>query len=219
MMQALEGRGVRFRALGDKLEIDRPFGALTKYEIRSLAKHKAQILAQVRGRASSEDHIRAVGAMRLSDFERDSLLVTVRSELLGGTVYFASGEKQARGLDRGLVYLPYELRIVAELDADTWHRVHNLKRSCHGVLDPCAIRFAEYDSLITRELKAAALIGDPGISEAKRQTRWREHGPAYEALLDRIAELTGEITDILGREMTPQELRDGFGDQGCGSVA
>lgn len=65
---------------------------------------------------------------------------------------------------------------------------------------------AEFNTLLGRIKKGEIYLARTDIMEEKKSKALTR----YEELLESIAEVTGKLTSALARELTPQELTDGF---------
>jgi hypothetical protein len=145
ILAELEARGVEFRVAGDDLEI-RPAEAVPPALLARLRAHKPEVLrrlvapivANAAGGvspAAPSELVAEVCAMRLDDFARAGLVVTVWSKVLGERIILASDNARVDPGELRPVYRARELRALLGLsDSDELRRIHAVKRTFRGTI-------------------------------------------------------------------------------------
>jgi hypothetical protein len=145
LLAELEARGIELRSAGDDLEV-RPAAAVPPELLAELRAHKPEVLRHLAAPPVAEqlggvspvppsELVAEVCAMRLDDFARAGLVVTVNSEVLGERVLFASDNARVDPGELRPVYRAHELRALLGLsDTRELRRIHAIKRTFRGTI-------------------------------------------------------------------------------------
>jgi hypothetical protein len=145
LLADLEERGVELRAVGGSLEV-RPRGAVPSPLLAQLRQQEPEIVrrlvaptvANAAGGvlpAAPSQLVAEICAMRLDDFARAGLVVTVWSEVLGERIVLASDNARVDPGELRPVYRARELRALLGLsDPAELRRIHEVKRTFRGTI-------------------------------------------------------------------------------------
>ena len=150
LLAQVEARGVVVTIECESLLL-RPRSHLTPELIEALKAHKAELMDLLRARSgpgvvdalpggvteAKRSLLAAeVVAMRLSEFARARLVVTVHSAVLNETVVFASDNSRVDPGEQRVVYRAAELRELLGLSAKELRSVHRTKKLFGGSIIP-----------------------------------------------------------------------------------
>ena len=147
LIAKLKTEGVDLAAAGGRLLLDAPEGVLTDELLAEIRSHKQEILAALQtqqsvaaalpgGVTEAKRSLLAadVVAMRLSEFARARLVVTVHSAVLNEVVLFASDNARVDPGEQRVVYRAAELRELLGLSAKDLRAVHRVKETFRGTV-------------------------------------------------------------------------------------
>ena len=147
LIARLKTEGVDLAAAGGRLLLDAPEGVLTDELLAEIRSHKQEILAALQtqqsvaaalpgGVTEAKRSLLAadVVAMRLSEFARARLVVTVHSAVLNEVVVFASDNARVDPGEQRVVYRAAELRELLGLSAKDLRAVHRVKKTFRGTV-------------------------------------------------------------------------------------
>lgn len=148
LLSTLEARRIELVVHGDRIRF-RPAEAMPADLREELRLHKAEVVELLKARGGpgltdalpggvteTERSLLAadVVAMRLSEFARARLVVTVHSAVLGEVVVFASDNAVLDPGEQRVVYRAAELRELLGLSAKDLRAVHGVKRTFRGTV-------------------------------------------------------------------------------------
>jgi len=147
LIARLKTEGVDLAAAGGRLLLDAPEGVLTDELLAEIRSHKQEILAALQTQQSVATALPGgvtearrsllaadVVAMRLSEFARARLVVTVHSAVLNEVVVFASDNARVDPGEQRVVYRAAELRELLGLSAKDLRAVHRVKKTFRGTV-------------------------------------------------------------------------------------
>lgn len=137
----LAERGVTLSAHEGRIAYEAPRGVLTPVIKAQLIEHRSEVLSALQSprvgdglggiepAEPSSVTVAELCAMRLSEFAQASLMVEVRSEVLGEVVIFASDSAVIDPGERRVVYRASELRALLDLSPEHLHQIHLAKKT------------------------------------------------------------------------------------------